>query len=166
MAGVSDPPGEQLDLFDAASELPSMSPQPRPPRRRAAVGTAVNDMDLVAEVLSTAAAAGYLVEDTPVAARIWRASGPVDPGQELPLLEQADPDEAAMVCQLLARGWLHRGARTRSRSAELRGQPSGRRRTGVEVHALTVPTAARHSLARWSALAALPTQRADDPRPI
>ena len=131
-------------------------------RSRAAVG-ASNDMALVAQVLSTAEAPGYLVEDTAAGTRVWRASGPVDTPRELPQLEQAERDEAAMVTQLLARGWLRRAARTQTRTGQQRGQSSGRRRVDVEGHALSVPTRARHALARWSALTAVPTQRA---RPV
>jgi hypothetical protein len=161
MVGVSDPPGEQLTLFPYACDLPPPQCQPRPTRRRTVAGTASNDMALVAEVLGAADNPGYLVEDTAAGTRIWRASGPVDARRELPLLESAERDEAAMVAQLLARRWLHRGARTQTRAAVARGRSSGRRRFDVEVHALTVPTLARHTLARWSALAAVPTQHPD-----
>src|ERR1700744_1877897 len=87
MAGVSDPPGEQLDLFPDVCPPPSPQTRPRPPapRNRAAVG-ASNDMALVAQVLNTAEAPGYVVEDTAAGTRVWRASGPVDTPRELPEL--------------------------------------------------------------------------------
>ena len=167
MAGVSDPPGEQLDLFpDVCPPPPTAQTPPRPPipRSLATVG-ASNDMALVAQVLNTADTPGYLVEDTAAGTRVWRASGPVDAPRKLPQLEQAERDEAAMVAQLLARGWLRRTAGTQTRTGEQRGQSSGRRYVDVEGHALSVPTRARHTLARWAALAAVPTQRPDPNSP-
>lgn len=115
-------------------------------------------MALVAEVLTVAAAPGYLIEDTAAGARVWRASGGLDARSERPALMRADPDEAGMVCQLLARGWLHRAAPAQTRAGVHIGQSSGRRRCDVAAHALTVPTPVRQSLARWSALTAIPTQ--------
>ena len=89
-------------------------------------------MALVAQVLSTADAPGYLVEDTAAGTRVWRASGPVDAPRELPQLEQAERDEAAMVTQLLARGWLRRTAGTQTRTGAaarpVLGAPPRRRR--------------------------------------
>lgn len=94
-----------------------------------------NDMDLVAEVLGIAVGPGYLVEDTAAGPRVWRASGTLDGRRELPLLERVSSDEAAMVAQLLKRGWLHRANRRQTRAAEQRGKSSGRRRFDVDAHA-------------------------------
>lgn len=52
-------------------------------------------MPLVAQVVGTAEAPGYMVEDTAAGTRVWRATGPVDvhavtvPGTACPLVALA-----------------------------------------------------------------------------
>lgn len=97
-------------------------------------------MGLVVAVLATASGPGYLIEDTAAGSRVWRASGAVDPRRELATLERAAGDEAAMVTQLLERGWLRRTARAPDPLRRGARKSSGRRRFPVEAHAVAAPT--------------------------
>lgn len=163
--------GEQLDLL-AASHPPPAADPPRPRGRhvdpRPGAAGLSNDMALAHRVLTLAAGPGYLLEATTAPdadqdrSPVWRGGEGTDAAGAA-LLDPTEPDEAAMVTQLLERGWLHRSARPEKRTAIRRGEPSGRRRTRIEAHPVTLPAASAHALARWSALAAVPAPRPGPP---
>lgn len=122
-------------------------------------------MALVRGVLGAADRHGYLLGDPAghTSASCWRASTLTDPGTGTSTLVATEPGEAAMVAQLLGRGWLARATRRRTRVAVRGDRSSGRRRGEVAVDAVTTTAAARAALLRWSSLAAVPVQR---PGPI
>lgn len=179
-AGTGPGQIEQLGLFGQLGlfEQPGLFKQPGPPSAEVTVevpaeppvevpaqgaapglgpaGRESNDMALVVAVLAAAGRYGYFLTGD---GTCWRAGTETDAGTGDVALVEPEPGEAAMVAQLLARGWLLRAGRTRRRAGTLRGRSSGRRRVGLDVHPLTVAAAARAAASRWSALAAVPAQR-------
>lgn len=113
-------------------------------------------MALVSAVLAAADRDGYFLADPDDAC--WRTGTETDSATATVALVESDPAEAAMVAQLVARGWLHRGARPRRRAGTRRGKASGQRRVELDVHPVTVAAAARAAATRWSSLAAIPVQ--------
>lgn len=167
---------EQLDLF-AADPDPAGTPPPAPaaaspvapptgPSTAGLVHSAAggaefnagesNDMELVSAVLVGALSYGYFLT---ARGDCWRGGTASDPATDDVSLLEVEAAEAAMVAQLVARGWLLRASRTRRRAGSLRGRPSGQRRVELDVHPVTIAAPARAAVTRWSSLAAVPAQR-------
>lgn len=117
-----------------------------------------NDIALAQRVLFVAFGTGYLVEDLADGdLAIWRET---DAAATDPSLRRPEPDEAAMVVQLLDRGRLQPAGRPCTRTTNRAGlAPGCQSHEETQVEPLTVPAVCRQTLNRWTALAAVPTQK-------
>lgn len=130
-----------------------------------------NDLGLMQRVLQTAGARGYfravrvsIGASAGSGGAVGRDTGDVDAVTGHPVTHLVGEAEAAMVEQLLARGWLRQRRAHEDRTSVQPDQPTGRRRIRLRGHSVVVTAASTATLQRRRALAAVPYQSSGENR--